>query len=436
MDTFLCVLLKFGGYPMKKYNLFDAVQKIKNIVESKEFLCVARKTSKAFTRLRKMSFCDIIYFIIGAKRRCVQHELDKFFEQKGCESMSRQAFAQAREKIKPEAIRSINDGLLVDFEKYDPHIQTMHNHRVFAVDGSLIDLPENAVLRETFGYTTGSNNSSHCKARAMIGFDVLNQICAYGELINLSTSETTKMHDISDYFAEIEPYKNCIFVLDRAYPSLNLFKKMEQNHQFYLMRAAMSFYKEIVNAPKSDQIVTITRKGKKCDVRVLKFTLSSGITEILVTNLPQNFTYEELVSLYAKRWGIETNYHYLKNVELLECFTGESVTAILQDFYAGILMLNIAAIAHREQSSILVDEGLIHPKKYIYKPNNKQLICDIKTDFVKMLSAKSKFSKVFKQLFLLIKIKRFSYAIVPDRHKPRKDPKRHSTLKSHPKMPL
>jgi len=422
---------------MSKYSLFTALQTLKTIVESKTFLSAARKTETVFTRLRKMSFCDIVYFIISSKRRCVQHELDEFFKKKGIEGMSRQAFAQAREKVKPEAIKAINEGLAADFEKHDPYIQTLHNHRVFAVDGSHIDLPENEILRNTFGYTKGSNNSSHCKARAMVGYDLLNRICVYGEMNSLSTSETTQMHDnISDYFAGIPAYDNCVFVLDRAYPSLKLFKKLESNHQFYLMRAAMSFYKEIVNAPEQDQVVTIKRKGKQAEVRVVKFLLSSGITEILVTNLPQSVTYEELVSLYAKRWGIETNYHYFKNSLLLECFTGESVAAVLQDFYAGVLMLNIAAIAYREQADMLEGESTENPKKYKYKPNNKQLICDIKTDFVKMLSAKNKFYKVFKQIFLLIKIKRLSYADVPGRSRPRKDPKRHSTLKSHPKSPL
>jgi len=338
---------------MSKFRLFDAIRCLRDTVESKDFLSFARKTATAFTRLRKMSFCDMIYFIISAKRRCVQHELDEFFKQKGTERMSRQAFAKAREKIKPEAIRTINEGLISNFEKHDQEIRTIHGLRVFAFDGSLIDLPENEKLRRTFGFTSGSGNITHCKARAMTGMDLLNGVCVYGELIPLSVGETTNMHDeILDYFADIEIYKNCIFVLDRAYPSFKLFKKLEKNEQFYLMRATKSFYKEIVSASEPDQIVTIKKKKETAEVRVLKFPLVSGEIEILVTNLPEIFTYDELVSLYAKRWGIETNYHYMKNVELLECFTGESVTAVLQDFYAGILMLNIAAIAYREQADI------------------------------------------------------------------------------------
>lgn len=436
LDTSSVCTKKIMVIIMRKFRLFDAVKCLKSTVESSSFLSLARKTVTAFTRLRKMSFCDMVYFIIGAKRRCVQHELDEFFKQKGTESMSRQAFAKAREKIKPEAIRVINEGLVANFEKYDESIETIRDLRVFAVDGSLIDLPENSNLRDEFGFTTGSNNSSHCKGRAMIAVDLLNHICPYGELINLSVGETTKMHDISDYFADWKTYKNCIFVLDRAYPSLQLFKRIEGNNQFYLMRSAASFYKEIVNTTEPDQTVTIKRRNEYATVRVIKFPLSSGVVEILVTNLPQIFSYEELVSLYAKRWGIETKYHYIKNVELLECFTGESVTAVMQDFYAGILMLNIAAIAYREQADILTKDAAQTPKKHKYKPNIKQIICEIKTDLIKMLSAKSIFSKVFKQFFLLRKIKRFSFADIPDRSKPRKDPKRHSTLKSHPKSPL
>ena len=45
------------------------------------------------------------------------------------------------------------------------------------------------------------------------------------------------------------------------------------------------------------------------------------------------------------------------------------------------------------------------------------------------LTAKNACVKVFKQIFLLRKIKRFAYAQVPNRSKPRNDPKRHSTLK-------
>lgn len=421
---------------MTNYKLFDAIQSIKNIVEAESFLESSRTTKTAFTRYRKMSFRDIIYFIIGAKKKCVQHELNKYLALKGVVNMSRQAFAQAREKIKPEAIRDINDGLVADFEQKSQAILTLKGHRVFAVDGSHIDLPENEHLRKEFGSTTGSGDSSHCKARAMVVYDILNRLCIYGELIPLSTGERTEMNKISEFFSHLPAYERCIFILDRGFPSFNLMQRLESNNQLYLMRASKSFCKEVVSTQALDEKVEIKRHGVKLTVRVVKYPLSSGITEILVTNLSNEFTYDEIVKLYAKRWLIETNYHYLKNSQLLECFTGESKAAVLQDFYAGILMLNIAAIAYTEQVISLSNDAEISPKKYQYAPNTTQLICDIKTDFVKMLSAKTRHARVFKQFVLLVNLKRFSYAIVSGRSKPRADPKRHSTLKAHPKSPL
>jgi hypothetical protein len=46
-----------------------------------------------------MPFCDTIYFILGSSNKSVQAELDEFFDKKGCEGESKQAFSISREKI-------------------------------------------------------------------------------------------------------------------------------------------------------------------------------------------------------------------------------------------------------------------------------------------------------------------------------------------------
>ncbi len=350
--------------------------------------------------------------------------------------ISRQAFAQARENIKPEAIREVNEVLVADMESKDSSITSLKGHRVFAVDGSLIDLPDNEQLREAFGCTTGSNGSSHCKARAMVVYDVLNRICIYGELIPFSKGERAQMREISEYFANLPVYKNCIFLLDRGYPSMELLQQLQSNDQYFLVRVANNFHKKTLNTSSPDQMVALKRNGANLSVRVLKYTLSSGITETLVTNLSNKFTYDEIVKLYAKRWAVETTYHFLKSATLIESFTGESSTAVLQDFYAGLVMLNFAAIIYKEQKAKLDESTEDFPTKYEYAPNTTRLICDIKTDFVKMLAAKTKAARVFKQFVLLIYIKRFSYAIVPGRSRSRTRLKARSTLKTHTKSPL
>ena len=52
------------------------------------------------------------------------------------------------------------------------------------------------------------------------------------------------------------------------------------------------------------------------DLRIVTITLQTGEKEVLLTNLPQEImTIEDLEYIYNKRWGIETNYNTLKNID-------------------------------------------------------------------------------------------------------------------------
>ena len=57
---------------------------------------------------------------------------------------------------------------------------------------------------------------------------------------------------------------------------------------------------------------------------------------------------EDFKELYFKRWGIETYYEIMKNRLSLENFTGTSVLAIKQDFYATMFISNMEAMVTYE----------------------------------------------------------------------------------------
>lgn len=419
---------------MKKISLFSFCKSIKEIVESESFLEKARNTEVAFTRNRKMPFCDIVYFMISSARRALQTELEKYFSQKGCEPVSRQAYSKTRENIRPEALRELNDEVIEKFEREDGAIQTYKGYRLLSVDGSIIDLPNTAPLKARFGCSENSTGILHCKALAMTVFDVLNKISIFAELYRYDESEKNKIKDIVDDFSEIPYYKKSIWLLDRGYPSFKLFDKLINNNQNFLIRVSSQSLREINCADKNDQVVIITRDNISLKVRVVNISLGNGKTEKLVTNLPDEFTVSELSTLYAKRWGIETSYNFLKNKELIEVFTGKTITAVFQDFYIGILVLNAAAIAQREQDDIIKKHSsdCVHT----YCPNKTKLISDIKENWIAMMLAKNPFSKIFKQFYLYSRIKRFAYADIPNRSFPRPLFACHPKRRSHPKSSL
>ena len=73
--------------------------------------------------------------------------------------------------------------------------------------------------------------------------------------------------------------------------------------------------------------------------------MPSGEQETLITNLDTaDASFEECKLLYFKRWNIEINYDDLKNKLEIENFTGDSVRVIEQDFFATLLLANIATL--------------------------------------------------------------------------------------------
>jgi len=96
--------------------------------------------------------------------------------------------------------------------------------------------------------------------------------------------------------------------------------------------------------------------------------------------LPTTFQIEDLKAIYAKRWGIESEYYYLKHRLQIENFSGYSVSAVLQDFYASVCINNIAATFVGD-----VELDSQSKKKHTYKANKNILLGKLKNRMVKAL---------------------------------------------------
>lgn len=93
----------------------------------------------------------------------------------------------------------------------------------------------------------------------------------------------------------------------------------------------------------NDHMKEIARKMGRYQIRIVEITLDNGTKEILATNLnPEEFTFEEIKELYGQRWSIETGFKKLKSQIMIERFSGHRRIIIEQDFYASILLYNLA----------------------------------------------------------------------------------------------
>lgn len=148
-------------------------------------------------------------------------------------------------------------------------------------------------------------------------------------------------------------------------------------HAHFLMRIRRKFNLRADAAPMGSSIVEL-EGGLR--VRVVKFVLSSGETETLLTDL---FDLEEDVfpELYFLRWPAEIKYDVVKNKLELPNFTGWSSNVIRQDFWISMLLANTAAAAKEDADQVIRQKREGKTNKYEYQANVNTIIATLRSRF-------------------------------------------------------
>lgn len=378
-------------------------------LRSKAFAARARKRPSAFTRLRKVGVVGVASIILNLVRRSTQIELDDYIEQtfphEENMTYTKQSFAEARQNLRPEAFQWLNEVFLQGFYR-DGDEQTYRGFRLLAVDGSVVELPNTAALRKRYG--TSENQSPRgtlARARSSALYDVLNGMVIHTILERYDASERAmaKTH-ITAGLTELPRSHPNLVLFDRGYPSLEFFLWLRQHGVRYLMRVpATGFLGEVVQAPLGDSSIQVPitadrarklkRQGTPVPVgtvltfRVLKFPLSSGEIETVITDLTrEELPADEGPSLYFRRWGIETHYDDKKSKFEIENFSGQTPIVLEQDFHATTLLSNMAVIAQREAQAAAAERIQASPHKYEeYHINRNLLVGKMKDRLIRIL---------------------------------------------------
>lgn len=83
--------------------LSNILKKTNNLIKSEEYK-ESYKIGNSFSRKRKLSFSNAIYFICSALRKSLSAEINNFFEEHSYlnfPDISKQAFSKARQNISP-----------------------------------------------------------------------------------------------------------------------------------------------------------------------------------------------------------------------------------------------------------------------------------------------------------------------------------------------
>jgi len=355
-------------------------QKIANRLKAPEFRTAHSQRPEDFSRQRKVGFMEVIAILLNRLDRTSEVEVQRFCDRHlpKVDRYTKQAFSQARYKLNPEAFTDLNHVLIQHFYA-DREYRTVEGWLPVAIDGSILEIPNTDLLRTAYGTASGI-----ARARISHAYDVANHLCLSAILDRMDISERDlARRNIAEVHAMLPHRYRILWLKDRGYPSFPFWMELESQDEAYLMRVPSNFYPKEFAAVRRDECVTITVTpdrarefaeqghpvpvGTELTLRVIKLTLSTGETEILVTNVSADeLPYAVVEAMYHLRWGVETHFNVLKNRCELANFCGILPPAILQEHQATVLVANMCALVEAEAQALWETHQAEHPDRYRY----------------------------------------------------------------------
>jgi len=294
----------------------------------------------------------------------IQRELDRFYktlyrEDYNIREATKGALTQARAKLNPWAFARLNEVAVQTFYS-DAETYVWHDHRLLAVDGTRLVLPNHPSVIEEFGqHKFGPNaDSPRCLALGSMLYDVLNLVTIDAQIAPYSASEKDllEMH-----LSKTE--KGDLLLLDRGYPSIVLMYLLIGKEIEFCIRMKEDWWlsvKAFMESGEKERIVefNLPKKDKKklsdypemidkpIKCRLITIELEDGSKEVLCTSLTdcEKYSYDDFEQLYHYRWNEEEAYKLLKSRIELENFSGKTARAVKQDFHAKVFLMSLCAI--------------------------------------------------------------------------------------------
>lgn len=361
-------IVQRGGSAMKPETKY--IRAIKKACEEEAFRNRhLSKPRKDFTRNRKLSLSNAIFYTLGNTRSSSSLEAYRFCEISGCETLSEAAIRKARKKINYTAFRE----LLVRTAQIASAGKEYRGYQLVAVDGMKGVLPKVPALTEKYA----RQNDHAAVFHAVAAYDVLNEVFLDSDFSFGIVSEYEHGVELLDEVVENsqKTATEKIWIFDRGFPSLLLIQHLNAQNQKYVMRVSNHFIREVNEFRTSkaeDKEVKVAFNNRRLqtnrvksegemtfEIRCVRIKLTSGEEEILITNLDRKeFSKGSIQEIYGIRWGIETGFHYLKHAVFAEEFTSRNENGIQQDYYASLLVHNFATcICGRAWSKMLLKKG-------------------------------------------------------------------------------
>lgn len=354
----------------------------------------SKNPSADLSRNRKLDFASTIQLILSMESGTLKKELLDYF-QFSVDTPSASAFSQQRSKLLLETFQF----LFYEFNSLFPFQKNYHGYQLLACDGSDLNIARNPKDTDTYFQSLPTD-----KGFNQLHLNALYDLCEkrYTDVVIQPARKENESLAMTQMIDRCTGQKKTIFIADRGYETYNIFAHIQEKEMYYLIRVkdggggsmtgsfelpdeeefdhAMQLiltrkqtkevkanpkqYKFLPKASPFDYLDLQDRKFYTLNFRVVRFAISEGSYECMITNLPkEEFPAEEIKKIYAMRWGIETSFRELKYAIGLSCFHSKKVEYIMQEIYARLILYNYC--------EIITMNVVIHQRdtKHVYQMN-------------------------------------------------------------------
>ena len=317
--------------------------------------------------------------------------------------VSASAFVQRRKRFEWRHFERI----LEEFNEMCENSATFKGYRVFAVDGTSVNLARDPKA-DTFMFND-SASKGYNQVHVTPLYDVLNK--TYHDCCLQPQPKQDEIGALQSMllFNYTIP-RPSIIVGDRGFESYNLFTHLRkvEGMEFIIRvkqeKTAMKLIRDLpmreLDVDVSGEITTRQTKEDKekgrifiqthanpdreysgntragrwdfpspypVSFRIVRFQLNTGVYETLATSLPRDkFTTDDLKELYHARWGIETAFREMKyNLGIVNRH-GKSMQFAAQEIYAAMLLANFTS---RIVNAVVIEKNAntVHEYEVNYK---------------------------------------------------------------------
>ena len=377
-----------------------------------------------FIRKRKLTFDLVIFFQLSLLQLSLQSELNNFFKNLlkktvPTQAVSDAALCKARKKCKPQAFAYLLHKLAALFYKHCPHSPRWKGFRLIAIDGTTLYLPPTEDIYNAFGKKS-EHVSPYSLAQASFAYDPYSHVIIDAQIDEYNQSEQNQFAAHTEHFSVGD-----LILADRGYTGFWLMVLLMQKGCHFCIRhmAEKSLYKKIAEftASGEKQQIAVLQPCKSAikrlkennlpiepiTVRLIRIELSSGETEVLVTDLldQKAYPYQEFQALYHLRWPVEESYKSFKSKLKVENFSAKTADGIRMDFFAKAFMLSFAAVIEHAAQPMLQEKNQKNETKRQKHPqqiNRAGIHNAIKQTFVQLFVKLSDIKKLIADIILAV----------------------------------